>query len=175
MMRIPSQHGFTLVETLVAIAILLLSISGPLYSVNKALTASYIARDQLIASSLAQEGMEYIRTTRDNNYLYNYANPGSPRNWLYGLDNCRTTNTCTVDPTGNTPITLCGGTCPVLYNSATGLYTQTSTSNTPTRFTRSVTVRDVSANEVRVTVTVSWVTNRVTYSVVINDNLMNWL
>lgn len=171
-----NPRAFTLVETLVAIAILLLAISGPLYSVNKALQSAYIARDQLIASSLAQEGMEYIRTTRDNTYLYNYANPGSPRSWMYGLDNCRSGNTCTVDPTGNTPISLCsGGTCPALYLSPTGLYTQTASGNTATRFTRKVVITDVDAKEVKVAVTVSWVTNRVTYSVVVTDNLMNWL
>lgn len=167
-------RAFTLVETMVAISILLVAITGPLYAVMQAVQAAYIARDQLIASSLAQEGVEYVRHIRDDNFLYNLANPSTPVSWLNGLSNCRASNTCTVDPTGNTPITLCSGACTALYTSATGLYTQAASGNTLTRFTRSVNIIDVSSTEVSVTVTTAWTTNHVNYAVTVNDHLFNW-
>ena len=52
----PKTAGFTLIEALVAVAILALAVAGPLYAANRALVAAGIARDRLTASYLAQEG-----------------------------------------------------------------------------------------------------------------------
>src|SRR4051812_12452334 len=103
--------GFTLVETLVAILILTIAITGPYTLVQGVLRSSYIARDELVASALAQEAMEYVRYIRDSNYIYT-AHGGTGRGWLYGLDgstgpNCYT-YACTVDVPQQT-VTSCGG------------------------------------------------------------------
>ena len=71
--------GFSLIETLIAITILAVALVGPFIAVRTALQASYVARDQLVASMLAQEAMEYIRTVRDNNFH-------AGRDWLHGFD-----------------------------------------------------------------------------------------
>jgi len=63
------KQGFTLVETLVAITILLIAIAGPLTIASKGLNGAYYARDQITAYYLAQEGIEYIRNVRDTNSL----------------------------------------------------------------------------------------------------------
>ena len=55
------KAGFTIIETLVAIAILMIAISGPLVVATKSLTAATRAKNQSVASFLAQEGMELIR------------------------------------------------------------------------------------------------------------------
>ena len=44
------SSGFTLIETLVAIAILMIAIAGPLTVAEKGLTATYYSRNQLIGS-----------------------------------------------------------------------------------------------------------------------------
>lgn len=62
-----ARSGFTLVETLVAIAILMIAVAGPLTVANQALTAALGARDTMIASYLAEEGMESIKNIKDNN------------------------------------------------------------------------------------------------------------
>lgn len=174
------QQGFTLVETLVAITVIALAIMGPFQIVQKALSASYIARDQLVASALAEEGVEYVRSIRDRNYLYNAANPGSPRSWLYTMDgnggpNCSGTTKCALDPTQNT-IAACGTSCSPLRLASTNVYTQASPSgSTVTRFTRYLQISSVSVNEVQVSVTVTWETQHTQYTVTVMDNLQNWL
>lgn len=64
-----STRGFTLIETLVAISILLLSIIGPMEIAARGLFSAYYARDEITAYYLAQEGIEYIRNVRDTKYL----------------------------------------------------------------------------------------------------------
>ena len=64
-----NMKGFTLIETMVAVTILTLAVAGPMMTANRAIVASQIARSELTASYLAQEGIEYIRAMRDNEYL----------------------------------------------------------------------------------------------------------
>ncbi|MHB8710121.1 MAG: prepilin-type N-terminal cleavage/methylation domain-containing protein [Minisyncoccota bacterium] len=67
-----NMKGFTLVEALVAVAIVALAIAGPMYSASRAIVAAEVAQQQLTASYLAQEGIEYVRSMRDDAYLYAY-------------------------------------------------------------------------------------------------------
>lgn len=60
------SRGFTILETLVAIAILVLALTAPLAIVAQALRSSYYARDQVTAYFLAQEAVEFLRNKRDN-------------------------------------------------------------------------------------------------------------
>lgn len=179
---IASLTAFTLVETMVAIAVLTISIVGPFQIVQGVLQNSYLVRDQLIAGALAQEGMEYVRAIRDGNYIYANHN-ATTRAWLYGLDgstgpNCYT-NACVLDPsqdgTANAVISCSDATCATrpLYLSASNLYNQ-QVSGTQTRFTRKVQLTSVSATETVVTVTVTW-NNHGTRTVVLTENMRNWL
>lgn len=184
-----SSRGFTLVETMVAISVLAIALVGPYIAVTNALRGSYTARDQLIASQLAQEGMEYIRSIRDNNYL-------NGRSWLDGFSNAARDNcynptpgggvsgVCTLDPIlGDFHQTQAAmveytsaSAAPTLNLNTARLYTQqTGSGFTPTSFKRTVQIATISATEVRVTMTVSWVTLGQTYSVVITNNLRDWL
>lgn len=183
------MRGFTLVETLVAVSLLAITIVLPYYAIQRSLVATYTARDELIASALAQEAVEYVRALRDTNYLYNSDQGNIPRSWLYGVDgssgsvNCRN-NKCTLDPTKTTAIAACptaSGCTSRLYLSTTNLYNQAS-SGTQTKFIRYFqlscldgTSCDLSnARDVRVTATVTW-NYHGTQTVTVTDVLSNWL
>lgn len=181
-----SFRGFTLIETLVAISIILTSIVGPLYTVQQSLNASRTAGEQLIASSLAQEAIEYVRYVRDSNYLTTI-NGGSSVNWLQGFDgsassvNCFT-NDCVVDPKERT-VTLkpSDPNQGYLYLNTNRLYTQVSSSGTKTPFKRTVRFTAVTnsnpaiTTEVLIETTVTWSTRGQTRTVVITEHLHNWL
>jgi len=87
-----SLRAFTLVETLVAITVLLLSIAAPLSIAANALFSAYYARDQITAYYLAAEAIEYIKNSRDTTFLNDILNPAVPveenTNWLLGLEDC---------------------------------------------------------------------------------------
>lgn len=175
--------GFTLIETLVAIAILTIAMVGPFYAVKTALSLSYVARDQLIASSLAQEGIEYVRSIRDNNYL-------NGRAWTDGLSSytCYTNpiRFCTLDPSKGDIHTdspdhsamqsYAFGSIPFLMLNNAHLYThQSGNGAVPTRFKRYVQFQAMSPDEVRVVVSVTWTTFGSTYTVRLQDSLHNWI
>jgi prepilin-type N-terminal cleavage/methylation domain-containing protein len=61
-----NKKGFTLIETLVAISILMIAIAGPLTVASKGYTSAIDAKNQSIAINLAQEGMEYLNYVKDN-------------------------------------------------------------------------------------------------------------
>lgn len=64
-----SAKGFTLIETLVAVFILLLALTGPIYIATLALRTSAGSRDGISARYLAEEVVEYIRNVRDTRVL----------------------------------------------------------------------------------------------------------
>lgn len=65
MQRYKTESGFTLVETLVAITILLIVIVGPMTAAHKGIQNAIHAREQLVAVHLAQEAIEQAFNLRD--------------------------------------------------------------------------------------------------------------
>lgn len=167
-MKYQTTQGFTLVETLVAIFVLTLSITGPLFIAQQSFTSAATARDRTTASFLAQEGIEYVRSVRDHNYLSNETN------WLQDLGACVGGN-CTVDTSVATYPTIasCSGTCPVLNQTSTGLFGYQS--GTPTHFVRTISITQIQAHEVLIDVEVRWTFKGTTRSVTVEERLFNWL
>ncbi len=163
-----NNTGFTLVETMVAISILSLAITAPMVIAQKGIGSAIYSRDQITASYLAQEAVEYVRNVRDSNRI-------SHASWLSGLASCTGGQVCTIDahytnPAATGAITVCpAGVCPLLSinTSATtnkGLYgyDADTTQWRPTIFKRSVSINttgDASGKEALVSVTVTWTTN----------------
>lgn len=186
------MKAFTLIETLIAVSILTLSIAGPLFTASRATIAARVARDQLVASYLAQEGLEYVRAMRDNEYLAAYqagGNAVSATAWSNFISSGNTgsiagctATTCTLDPTrpmgtgSGLALTPCSGSsCTPLYL-ASGVYTQQSglPGATQTPFTRTIRATAISASDERITSTVSWTSRGVPYAVTVFDHLTGW-
>ena len=60
-----NKRGFTMVESLVAITILLIAVIGPLSLLATALRDSVYLRNEITANFLAQEGLEILTFYRD--------------------------------------------------------------------------------------------------------------
>ena len=181
--HIPSRRGFTIIETLVAVAVLLLSIITPLTIAEKGLASAEAARTEITAFYLGQEAVEYVRSVRDSNAI---GGKGGQSNWLQGLSQCATSSGCGIDSTasGSGQIITCnpGNDNCTLYT-YTGLVTElrglfghrTSTGWTRTDYTRVVHLQDVLSDvETEVKVTVTWPTRFGTRSIDVVEHIFNW-
>lgn len=173
-----SEHaGFTLVETLVAILVLSMSLVAITSLLTRTLQASILSQQYVIASKLAQEGLEMVRVKRNNN-LIAQSNPdnvgahwnsdfptsiGTPVSYEFEASNANTILTYG-NPLSQTPVS--SGSTPTLRtfriyttgNNA-GMYTYysgTGTNVVPGNFTRLVTLTPLTPYSIAVTSTVSW-------------------
>src|ERR1035437_529341 len=87
-----NQHGFSLIETLIAVSILMIAIAGPLSLVQAGLFSSIHQRNQVTATYLAQEALEYIKNIRDTNSYTQYT--ANLVDWLTGPGGTLLTTTC---------------------------------------------------------------------------------
>ncbi len=167
-------RAFTLIETFVAVSVLLISLVGPLSIAAQSLRSAYYARDQVTAYYLAQEAIEYVRAKRDQNVIV-----GS--SWLSGLETCEVINgadpVCSVDFKNFRADVCLGGVCDPLKLSSDDQIFNTQT-GTPSLFTRSLKIIPVTNNgtdEVTLQVTVSWVSAGISRSFQLKENIFNWL
>lgn len=162
-------RAFTLLETLVAISVLLMALLGPFSIAQQSLRSAYYARDQVTAFYLAQEGVEFVRAIRDQNYLQ-----GS--DWLTGIEATCTNTPCTVDYPNFTYAACPQGVCaPLKISTAGGLYNQDSGTDSP--FTRYIVLTPSATNpeEMIVSVTLQWRSAGVSRVFTIQERLFDWL
>lgn len=171
----PSQKGFTIMETLVAISLLLLAITGPMVFAQNGLRAAFQSRDQVTAFYLAQDAIEFVKNRRDHHILDQESSK-----WLdsfTGSPSCASTGTgraggCSFDTSiyNGTIVRCTYGTglevgClgektdgtednPLKIDATTGIFGHTGTNSI---FSRTVYVDTTTApEEARVTVIVRW-------------------
>jgi type II secretory pathway pseudopilin PulG len=97
--------GFTLIEALIAISILMIAIASPMVISQKGLTDAVLSRDEATASFLAQDGIEAVKNVRDTTALS--AESGSPTYWLSNLNACICSGASCVDPSNPSNLTYC--------------------------------------------------------------------
>jgi prepilin-type N-terminal cleavage/methylation domain-containing protein len=182
-------RGFTLIETLVAVTILTLAVSGPLFVASRALVAAQNARHQLIATYLAQEGIEYVRAMRDREFIVARSAGGanvSETAWdsfangsnAGSIAGCRTSD-CIYDVTrfaGVGPglaLQPCTNCAPLRFATTTGTYAYDSASPV-TPYTRVIRAQLITGSDMLITSTVRWTTRLTTYQVTITDHLTPW-
>lgn len=168
-----TEKGFTLVETLVAITILLLVIIGPLTVAQKGIQNAYYANEQVTAVFLAQEAIEAVRELRDTNALEEYegwisSSPGVRNTWKWYTigshlkPQCKPSGAAHTTPAvgcafdiDTSKFEICGSSACLLNLQTSGVYNHDAGGiNSP--FTRKVYLGDTIDGGVSVTVDVTW-------------------
>lgn len=172
-----SKRGFTIIETLVAITILVIAVTGATSAIQTGISSYIFSKNQIIAFYLVQEGFEQIRNMRDENSL-------KDQPWLTGIsdvagDPCFFGNACTVSPVESPVPTRCSapGSCPVLRQHKTeGFFGYNPDNNNwqDTVFRREIVLTSINANEISVLVTVNWSKGNVNRQFRARENLLNW-
>lgn len=199
---IPTQGGFTLLETLVAIFILVLALNALLTLTTDSLFTSNYAKNESTAVYLAQEAMDYIKNDKDTtatlnndwisflNHYGTYPTAGAPTT---AKTVCYSADGCILDATNwqptNSIVTCEGGiatfgtiTCPELYFHETPVageyYNYDTASAIPSGFKRKVALSlsggTDNTDELQVVVTVEWQNGTVLKSYVLRSSLLVW-
>jgi prepilin-type N-terminal cleavage/methylation domain-containing protein len=178
------KGGFTLIETMVAVTLLTIAIEAPLVLAARGISTSNYSGNQIVAQYLAQEGLEMVRLTRDNNSL-------NARDWMSGpsgIGACIPSDgsiiKCIVNAWDGT-FTPCSGSCPNLqYNDVSKRYGQGQIGWSDSIFRREITLGYVAGEtddngsnyELRATSTVYWKNGSIPgeQHVSVSENFFNW-
>lgn len=158
------QAGFSLLEVIVALYILLVGIVGVMSLIVGATQAGAVSASRLLAANLAQEGIEVVKNIRDLNYDGN-----GWTNWHANLvagNYLVQYNDTSLRPYANTIL---------LYDAAAGLYSYSGGSVGKFNFRRTINLSNiVNGVSVKVISTVSWTENGRNHSLAVEDDLWNW-
>lgn len=158
------NKGFTLLEALVAISILMVAVAAPITIAQKGLSSAVYTKDQMIASYLAQDVIEYIKNKRDEvaiNNNYDWNNLEIFETCKLDVDN-GLTDGCEIDTIINSDEVADDievfSTNDYLTKDSDGFYGYGGTS--PTKFTRQILIEmneiDGGLNQALVTVNIRW-------------------
>jgi len=181
------NRGFTLVESLFAILILTFTITGLMTILSNSLFSARYSKDEITASYLLQEVVDYVRNDRDatvflggswNDFIGHYTKclvaPGNEDGCYFDVNDLKDIK---VDK-----ITSCEGNCPPLYydEKATrgSFYNYNEKSlldndNLKTSFRRKIIIEQ-KPDEFKVTVTISWKNGSLVLNRSLSTILMNW-
>ena len=161
-----NNKGFSLIEVITAIFILTVGVGGAFSLIYQTLSAVYIVRSELMASFLAQEGVEIVKNLRDNAWLESRA--ATSTSWLTNLS----------EAGGNYRIDYLTQELGTTYNAtymkvdSNGFFNYST--GTQTNFTRGVSLTNVSTSTLGVVVTVEWQTGGRSHSLEVIENITNW-
>jgi Tfp pilus assembly protein PilV len=184
------HDGFTFVETLVAITVLLVAVVAPMSLANDGIVASKLAQDQIVAFYLAQEGVEAVKNMRDHNRLSNDASGQLGDSAGGNLSDCIVSDpdseegciidTTQTDGTGTFWTQECSGGCEPLRIGDTDpyIYSHQNTGTSESKYTREVKVWYPTGdlNEAVVEAKITWRFERSgeTKNYTVRNYLYNW-
>lgn len=173
-----SSKGFTLVETLVAISIFTVSLLGIMSVLASSIANTNYAKRKMVASYLAQEGIEYIRNMRDTKVLYGSGDSiGRWNQFKSDFSSCSSKNdACGFKKPLPFDVSVCSSLsdCKLYINN--GGY-DTVPSVYDSGFIRKIWMEDVGngQSEVKIFSKVEWTQGSGGDSVTFSENLFNWV
>lgn len=170
-----TQSGFSMVEVLVAISILLLATVGPMTIAARSLQYSQFSGEQNTAFFLAQEGIEAvfnIRAARGLRHVDRFGGPSPTASWGWvsnpAFSDCFAPDGCGIDMrdrTLHTNLISCDPieNCRLLYDASANrarffhdLNQAYDSGGVPSEYTRVIQIENVNPETVKVTSTVTW-------------------
>lgn len=174
-----SKQGFTIVEALVAIFILVVSVTGLLGVVSQSIFNSSYIKNKAVAISLAQEGVELVRNIQDTALLNNEQSTAFPVFLGNTFGSCIFgTGLCTIDPTSLTINSCSDDGCPPLQISDTGYFNYSfgDDSNSHNgRFTRNIKILPTGSTSGKAEVSVEWEQGSTIRSVEYEIEIFPWI
>jgi Tfp pilus assembly protein PilV len=171
-MRKNLQKGFTIVESLVAITIMVAAVIGTMTAVQTGISSYLLSKEQITAFYFAQEGFEQLKNMRDQNNL-------EGEDWLSGIteqatDPCYFGEKCTVSPVESVEATRCTGSCAALRQDPVEGFFGYNAAWTPTIYSREIVLAPVNSNEISATITITWSKGLIERSFKARENILNW-
>lgn len=156
------KTAFTLLEAIFAIFVLLLTIGGASTLLQRILAFTPTTYSKLVASYLAEEGMEIVKNIRDTNWLeganWDDGIPASPP--TYGVDY----------QTQTLPDINCSNEGYLAFDG--NLYSCSANPNS--EFQRKITIEKIGTDEIKVIVKVSWKEKGGTQEIKAIEYLYRW-
>ena len=159
------QRGFTLVETIVSLGILMLGIGASLTLVTATVSYSKQTESLIVVVNLAREGLEIVRAIRDVNGFD--ALPGGDTSWI--IDRTSTALSAAATFSGGSDIHACAN-CTLYLNNNQYL----ATPGTATPFSRLVEIRTLSADEKEIISTMRWTEHGRAHTYQLTTVLTDW-
>jgi len=181
MINSSSQSGFSLIETLVAITILMLVIVAPMTITSQTAKSSSFASEQVTAFFLAQEGVELVQKARDDLQVRHFL-PDSDASYLAApwdsftnnssgpMAGCFFNSACGIEIEDHQTNSLNDIITPIscstsniencrLYrttNNQRSKFTHTASGAEVTPYTRTISLEQIGTNEVKIVSRVTW-------------------
>jgi prepilin-type N-terminal cleavage/methylation domain-containing protein len=194
-----NNAGFTLLEMVVSVAILVGAVMGPIAIAVSGINAAMGAKNRNLANYLAMEALEVLKNKQYTNFMATPPSPfGTNIKGLGAGSECLGSNTCQVDAWTGT-VSQCNLTtadgCKLKISNGTHaneiLYNHTSASNAPNNLKRyyqyqpmyyqpgsnppsPAAVGDIDPTQFQIIVTVTWTEKGSTKTVTAKDYFQNW-
>ena len=171
-------QGFTLVETLIAISIFSMSLLGLMVVLASSITNTTYAKEKIIGTYLAQEGIEYVRNIRDTDVLYDATS--AQHGWdtfRTGMTPCAVGNECgfnnKIIPRSVFLCTSESSHCKLYLSN--GNYNDSASVGVDSGFVRRIWITTTSTDQVRIFSSVSWNQGSGVVNVTFAEDLFNWI
>lgn len=158
MKHLTCNKGFSLLEVIIAIFVITIGITGAVNLINFGISSATVSKSQIIATNIAQEGMEIVRGVRDSNWIEDV-------NWNDGLgagDYRAQYNSRDLLTFSDIPLRIDSS---GYYQYDTGI---------DSLYYRKITINTISAIEIEVTSEVSWSERGRSHAVSAKGRLYDW-